>query len=282
MKAQRMNPVTRPFYQMYAFFRLDAKNTSSYKLNFTFSIVTMFSWAITSGILGTLTQSSLGPYIAQYGAQNAATFMMLGMMINTFLQVSQGAPMWIASPGQLERIILTPCPIPVFVLGRMGWNYFWNILSLGAFFITGTVLFGMNLVTVDWLTFLAVLIVGILAMWGIGIISAAVQLVTKRWDPISWILQTFSFMISGVFYPPSALNVVDPSGTLHTMAWFLPHTYVYHMVRLAFGGYHLTDPEIMTPFLKLSLISIVLFVIGLFAFRLCLRRCQLEGSLGWI
>ncbi len=281
-RIMRANPILLPFYQMYAFFRRDAKNTSSYKLNFTFSIVSMFSWAITAGILGTLTQSSLAPYIQEYGVQNAATFMMLGMMTNMFLQVSQGAPRWIASPGQLERIILTPCPIPVFVLGRMGWDYFWNILSLAAFIITGTIAFGMNLVMVDWITFGSVLIMGILAMWGIGIISAAVQLVTKRWDPITWILSTFSFMISGVFYPPKALNAVDSTGTLHTIAWFLPHTYVYHMVRMAFGGSHLTDPEIFTPFAKLSVIAIILFLIGWFVFKLCLKRCQLEGSLGWV
>ena len=271
-----------PFYQMYAFFRRDAKNTSSYKLNFVFSLVSMFTWAVTSGILGTLTAPALAIYIEQYGAQNAATFMMLGMMVNMFLQASQHAPQWIASPGQLERIILTPCPIPVFVLGRMGWDYFWNILSLIAFIIAGVFLFGMDLAQVDWLTFVIVLIMGIISMWGLGIISAAVQLVTKRWDPLTWILTTLSFMISGVFYPPIALNAIDKSGTLYTMAWFLPHTYVYHMVRLAFGGFHLTDPEIMTPFLKLSIISVVLFCIGWYAFKICLRRCQLEGSLGWV
>jgi ABC-2 type transport system permease protein len=278
----RHSPFALPLYQMYAFFRRDAKNTSSYKLNFVFEVVSMFSWAVTSGILGFVTASALEPYIAKYGAQNAATFMMLGMMTNTFLQVSQGAPRWIASPGQLERIILTPCPIPVFVLGRMGWDYFWNFLSLGAFFIMGVLVFQMNLMIVDWITFFAVLLAGILAMWGIGIISAAIQLVTKRWDPLTWVLSTFSFMISGVFYPPDVLLAFDQSGTLYTIAWFLPHTYVYHMVRLAFGGSHLTDPEVLTPFAKLTAISAVLFILGWYVFKLCLRRCQREGSLGWV
>jgi len=277
-----MSSVFLPFYQMYAFFRRDVKNVSSYKLNFVFQVVSMFSWAITSGILGTLTASSLAPYIAQYGAQNAATFMMLGMMVNMFLQVSQGAPRWIANPGQLERIILTPCPLPVFVLGQMQWDYFWNALSLLAFIVTGAIVFKMSLIMVDWLTFGAVLVVGVLSMWGLGIISAAIQLVTKRWDPLSWILSTFSFMVSGVFYPPDALRIVDKSGTLYTAAWFLPHTYVYHMVRMAFGGFRLTDPEIFVPFLKLCFMAAALFALGWFVFRLCLRRCQLEGSLGWI
>ncbi len=277
-----MRSMLLPAYQMYAFFRRDAINTSSYKLNFVFSLVSMFTWAITSGILGTLTAASMAPYIARYGNQNAATFMMLGMMVNMFLQVSQNAPVWIANPGQLERIILTPCPIPVFVLGTMGWEYLWNMLSLLVFIVAGAVMFGMNLGSVDWATFAAVLMVGILSMWGLGIISAAIQLVTKRWDPLSWILSTFSFMISGVFYPPDALLAVDKSGILYRMAWFLPHTYVYHMVRLAFGGARLTDAEVLTPFLKLSLMASCLFAVGWYIFKLCLRRCQLEGSLGWV
>jgi len=277
-----MKSTVLPFYQMYAFFRRDAVNTSSYKLNFIFSLVGMFTWAITMGVLGKLTGPALQPYITQYGAQNAATFMLLGMMISQFLQVSQQAPLWIANPGQLERIILTPCPIPVFVLGTMGWEYFWHLLSLVIFIGTGVFFFGMRLVTVDWATFAVVLIMGILAMWGFGIISAAIQLVTKRWDPLTWILTSFSFMISGIFYPPTALNQVDASGTLFSLAWFLPQTYVYHMVRLAFGGSHLADPTILTPLLKLSCISIGLFAVGWFVFKLCLRRCQLEGSLGWV
>jgi ABC-type polysaccharide/polyol phosphate export permease len=272
--------ISGSIYRAYAFFRRDAKNVSSYKLNFIFSIISMFIWAFTMGTLGTITQSAQTPYLEAYGNMNAPTFMILGMMVNMFLQQSQFGPQRIASPGDIERILLTPCSIPVYILGTMSWRYFWSGLDLVVFIFMGISFFGMNIVMVDWITFIVVMLIGIMAMWGLGIISSAVQLVTKQFNPITWFLSTFSFLVSGIFYSPEALLTVDSTGFLHGLAWCLPQTYVYHMVRLAFGGNSLL--EMLSPLFVLTAMALTFFGIGYFTFKLCLRRCQLEGSLGWV
>ena len=266
--------------RVYAFFRRDAKNVSSYKLNFIFSIVSMFVWSFTMGALGKITQPAQAQYMAAYGNMNAATFLIIGFMLNQFLQQSQFAPQSIANPGNIERILLTPCSIPVFILGSMSWRYFWSSLNLFIFIFMGATAFGMNIFTVDWPTFVIVLLIGIMAMWGLGIISSAIQLVTKQWNPVNWFLSTFSFLVSGIFFSPEALLTVDSTGTLHNLAWCLPQTYVYHMVRLAFVGKGI--PDMLFPLLNLTVMAVVFFGIGWITFKLCMRRCQLEGSLGWV
>jgi len=272
--------VLRSLHRIYAFFRRDAVNVSSYKLNFIFSIVSMFVWSFTMGALGTITQPAQAQYMQAYGSMNAATFLIIGFMLQEFLGQSQFAPQFIASPGNIERILLTPCSIPTFILGSMSWRYFWSSLNLVIFIFVGTTVFGMNIFTVDWFTFIIVLLIGIMAMWGLGIISSAIQLVTKQWNPVNWFLSTFSFLVSGVFFSPAALLTVDTTGTLYSLAWCLPHTYVYHMVRLAFIGKGILD--MLFPLLNLVIMAAVFFGLGWLTFKLCMRRCQLEGSLGWV
>jgi len=267
-------------YKIYSFFRRDVVNVSSYKLNFIFSILSMFIFSFTMGTLGAITQPAQAQYMQAYGNMNAATFLIIGFMLNQFLGQSQFAPQGIANPGNLERILLTPCSIPVFILGTMSWGYFWSSLNLVVFIFVGAMVFGMNLFTVDWLTFITILLIGVIAMWGLGIISAAIQMVTKQWNPVNWFLSTFSFLVSGVLFSPEALLTVDATGLLYRLAWCLPHTYVYYMARLAFVGKSLMD--MLFPLLTLVTMAAVFFAIGWFIFKLCLRRCQLEGSLGWV
>ncbi len=275
-----MTPTFDSLYKVYAFFRRDAKNVSSYKLNFIFSIVSMFIWAFTFGALGEITQSAQAQYMGAYGNMSAATFLIIGFMLEQFLGQSQFAPQFIASPGNIERILLTPCRIPVFIMGSMSWRYFWSGLNLVVFIFMGTVLFGMSISAINWLAFIVVLLIGMMAMWGLGIISSAIQLVTKQWNPINWFLSNFSFLVSGVLFSPAALLTVDSTGILYGLAWCLPQTYVYHMVRLTFIGQGLLD--MLAPLLTLGIMAIVLFGLGYATFRLCLKRCQLEGSLGWV
>lgn len=275
-----MTRISSSIYKIYAFFRRDIKSRSSYKLNFIFSIVSMFVWSFTMGYLGEITQPAQAKYLEAYGNMNAATFLIVGFMVQEFLMQSQFAPQHIANPGRLERILLTPCSIPVFILGSMSYGYFWSSLNFVVFISIGTTFFGLNITTVDWLTFTVIILLGIMAMWGLGIISSAIQMVTKQWNPVNWFLSTFSFLVSGLFYPPEALLTVDPSGVLYGLAWSLPHTYVYHMVRQAFVGKTLLDMTVQL--LSLVTMAAIFFGLGWIIFKLCLRRCQLEGSLGWV
>jgi ABC-type polysaccharide/polyol phosphate export permease len=82
----------------------------------------------------------------------------------------------------------------------------------------------VNISDINWPTFIIILLIGIITMWGLGIIAAGIQLVTKQWNPVTWLLSAFSMFVSGVFYTPEALFTVDPSGTLYKIAWCLPQT----------------------------------------------------------
>ena len=57
------------------------------------------------GALGKITQPAQAEYMEAYGNMNAATFLIIGFMLNQFLQQSQFAPQRIAS--QSARAIHT-------------------------------------------------------------------------------------------------------------------------------------------------------------------------------
>lgn len=231
------------------------------------------------GTLGFVTQSAQAPYMAEYGGMTAATFMIIAMISERFLGLSQFAPQYIANPGNMERILLTPCRIPVFILGSMSWHYFRGFISVVIAVPMGLLMFGMTLPK-DPVGVLLVLVIGVMAMLGLGIIASAIQLVTKQWNPINWFLGAFSYLVSGTFYSRRALLTVDPTGILYGIGWLLPHTYVYEMVRKAWVGISIL--QMWDLFLALLSVAAVLFVIGWLTFKACLKRCQAEGSLGWV
>jgi len=266
-------------YRIYAFLRRDIVNRMSYKLNFTFDIISDFIFVLTFGILGYATQPAQAPYMEEYGGMTAATFIIIAMICQQFMQTSQFAPQYIANPGAMERIILTPCPIPVFILGSMSWRYFRGMITLAISIPIGLLMFGMTLPR-DILSLIIVMAVGTTAMLGLGIIASAIQLVTKQWNPINWFIGNFSWLVSGTLYSRQFLLEVDPTGVLYAIGWFLPHTYVYDMVRKAWVGISII--EMMDYFMALLAVAAILFTIGWLTFRACLRYCQIEGSLGWV
>jgi len=274
-----VNPLFRLTYSIYGFFKRDALNAMSYKFEFGTSIISMFITALSMGILGIVTQSAQAPYMTKYGGMNATTFILIGAMTNNFLIDCQIAPREIVNPGVTERALLSPCRLPVFILGQMSWGHLWSTMNFIVYVFVGVTLFNMQLQTINAVTFLIVLFLGILCMWGLGIIAAAIQLVTKRWDPISWFFFAFTQFASGIFYSPEALLAFDRSGILYSIAWCIPHTYVFDMIRQSFVGKSLA---LMIPsLLNLSALVTLLFGMGWITLRLCIRRCQVEGSLGW-
>lgn len=267
--------------QIAAFFKRDFINAISYKTNFFFSFVIMFTSALTFGVLGKITEPAMASMLEEYGGVSFSTFMLVGMMFNNFLQGSIEGPRGIVSPGNIERVLMSPVSIPTFTLGTMSYGYFWRAMNLLIYTFVGIYFFDMSLIGVNWVTLSIILCLGIISMWGLGVISAGFQLVTKRWDPISWFLNIFSGLISGVWYDPKILFLIDSTGLLYKMAWCLPQTYVLYMERQAFIGKSFL--ELFYPYgLSLCLITVIVFPIGIGIFLFCLKRCKNEGSLGWI
>jgi len=269
------------FRQVFAFYRRDLVNATSYKLNIFFQAMGMFVWAFVLGMLGKIAAPAMTSMMRNYGGMDYSTFLMVGMIFNNFLNESLMHPRAIVNPGSLERILMSPVNIPVFVMGTLSYPMFMLLLlNLAIFPTVGVLFFSMKISAVNWPTLAFVLLLGIISMWGFGIISAAVQLVTKRWEPVSWFFQVFSAAISGMWYDPSVLLTIDPSGFLQKLAWCLPQTYVFYMQRQAFIGRGLTS--LLFPYvLNLFLIIIIVFPVSMKLFLAALRECKVQGSLGW-
>ncbi len=223
----------------------------------------------------------MAPMMSKYEGMSYSTFLLVGMIFNNFLTESLMHPRAVVNPGNLERILMSPVSILAFTVGKLSYPLsMLLLLNLLIFPTVGVLFFGMDLSTVNWPTLTGILLLGIISMWGFGIISAAVQLVTKRWEPVSWFFQVFSTALSGMWYDPSVLLTIDPSGFLYKMAWCLPQTYVFYMQRQAFIGRNLM--ELLYPYiLNLCVIILITFPVGIKLFLAALRKCKVQGSLGW-
>ena len=96
------------------------------------------------------------------------------------------------------------------------------------------------------------------------------MLVTKRGDPVTWLLTTFTTLFSGVLYPVEILPQ-----WLQNISWYVPTTRVLSALRGALTGYS-SMFTLDTIYLLIS--SVVSMVLGLLVFRWGLKRAIRDGS----
>ncbi len=117
------------------------------------------------------------------------------------------------------------------------------------------------------------MVLSIASFSGIGILSAAVVLVIKKGDPITWLFGGVSSLLAGVFYPISVLPA-----WLEPVSHILPLTYALDAMRLAMlKGYSLY--EVRFDVLVLLGFALVLTPAAFLAFKSALKRAKTEGSL---
>jgi hypothetical protein len=81
---------------------------------------------------------------------------------------------------------------------------------------------------VDLLSTFVAVALGVAVMWGLGMIGAGVQIITKRWDPVTWFFTMLSSLLSGVWFPYELLPA-----SLQTVSKIIPQRYILEMLRSA-------------------------------------------------
>lgn len=123
-----------------------------------------------------------------------------------------------------------------------------------------TWLFGVEL-SIDLVPTLAIILLTVLGMSGLGLSSAAMIFVTKQGDPVGWIVTTLMVFFSGVLFPVEML----PSA-LQNVSFLLPTTYALRALRLTMArGAGWAD--IQGDLLILLVTTAITIPIGLWSFR---------------
>jgi ABC-2 type transport system permease protein len=258
-----------------AYFRRDLQIALSYRAAFAFQVADV---VLTAGAFYFLARL-VGPdpaALAPYGG-NYFAFVLIGMALTTYFTFSLGAFTQQIREGQLsgtlEATLLSPTGLPTALLAMYLYPFLWNLLELFLYFLVGALL-GLSWEAVNLWGMLLILLVSLPAFGGIGILSAAFILLLKRGDPITWVLASLSWLLSGTLYPVAVLPE-----WLRFLAQFLPLTHALEGARKALlqgaGLYELLQ-EIGT----LLLFSAILLPLSLAAFRWAVDRARVLGTLG--
>jgi ABC-2 type transport system permease protein len=242
-------------------------------------VIRLFGFALAIGSLLFLSRfvgASVNPHLAAYRG-NYLGFVVIGLLAAEFQQVgvsvlAQRIRM-AQMMGTLEAEVATPAP-PWMVLGSPPvYEFAISSLRSAVYLIGAKLLLGLDLSHVDWASLLLGIPLIIAAFSGLGLLGAATTMLVRRLNPVSLVIGSLSFFLSGVMYPVTVL----PSW-LRQVGALLPLTHALAVLR---GALLVGLPP---AGLRSSLIALVVFAgvlaplgVGLFAYAL--RRARVDGSL---
>jgi ABC-2 type transport system permease protein len=272
-------PPTLPLWfgrVLLAFFRRELAQMSRHRFyvltraaGFGFAAVSLYFF---SRFVGASQNQHLAPYGGDYLA-----FGLVGLLVTELQYVgvtALGQRVRMAQlMGFLEAELATPAPAwmvlgaaPVYEFGSALLRS--TIYLVGASFLLGVSFAHANPVSVA-LTIPFVLI----AFVGLGLLTAAGTMLTRRSNPVAMVLGAASVFLSGVVYPVTVLPAwLQAAGRL------LPLTHALEALRLALlmGA----SPRQLAPTLgTLAVFGCLLTPAGMALFVYALRRARVDGSL---
>jgi ABC-2 type transport system permease protein len=138
----------------------------------------------------------------------------------------------------------------------------------------GMVLFGARFELSGVVAALAVLGLGLIVSLALGICSAAFVIVFKRGDPIAWLIDALTLLVSGIFYP---VEVLPPA--LRAVASLVPATHALSALRNALlRGAGVC--EVMQQLIALVLFAATILPMSSLILRWALHRAAHDGTLG--
>jgi ABC-2 type transport system permease protein len=259
-----------------AFLKRDFSQALSYRLSFILQLGGIFFNVALFFFLSQLFGSAVNPQLAEYGG-DYFSFVLIGLAFTGFLGLSLSSFAQSIREGQmmgtLEIMLLSPTRLSTILLSSSLWGYLLTTLRVVVYLVVGALVFGASMGQANILAAIVVMLLSIASLSGIGIISASFVLLTKKGDPIAWIIGGASSLLAGVYYPISVLP-----GWLEPLSRILPLTYALDAMRLAvLQGYSLFD--LGFDVLVLLGFTLILTPLSFLVFQRALKRAKVEGSL---
>jgi len=258
------------------FLRRDLKTQMRYRLSFVLQLLGILFSSATFYFVAQLFGSGVGPDLSGYEG-GYFSFVLIGIAfagyqsvaLYSFSSVVRSAQV----TGTLETMLVTPTRLSTILLSSCLWNFTFTSLRVVLYLLAGVALFGVDLRQANLLAALIVLGLTILALSGIGILSACFIMVFKRGSPINFLIGSLSTLLGGVYYP---LQVLPP--WLQALARLFPLTYSLEAMRRALLAGE-TALDLAMEIGVLAAFSAALLPLGLLAFRYAVRQAKRDGSL---
>ncbi|MGB9722312.1 MAG: ABC transporter ATP-binding protein/permease [Chloroflexia bacterium] len=272
----RLPPLQAAAGRVLAFLRRDLLTQVTYRLATLLQLLGMLLSVAAFYFMARLLGPAASPYLSEYGG-NYFAFVLIGIAFGGYQAVGlyafSGAIRSGQMQGTLEAILVTPTRLETFLGTSALWSFLLASGQVVLYLGMGVALFGAPLGPANVGTALLVLLLSLLAFSGLGILSAAFILVTKRGDPVQFVLSGLSSLLSGIYYPVGVLPT-----WLQPLSYLFPMTYTLRAIRLALlqGAGSL---QVGTELALLGLFAALTLPAGVLAFRLALRQARAEGSL---
>lgn len=210
---------------------------------------------------------------ARFG-MSYTSFALVGVVVHgaasTGLRAFRGSVRSEQLRGTFEHLLAGPLdPAGVVVLSAVGRLC---VTALGAVALLAGVSALVGLEGVVTPSVLVPLALYGAAMAGLGLVSAAVVIVHKEGEPVSWTLSLLTGLFGGVVFPVELLPA-----WLRRAAPALPTTHALGLIRSALVPGHAASPASLPA---LTLFALVLPAIGFLALRLALIRARRDGTVG--
>jgi len=255
-----------------AFLRMDSVEDISYPLSLLLSQLSIIIPVFITFFVGELVGES--PEIGD----DYFTFAIIGMTVSTILGAALsgfgGSLQRAQNRGTFETLLVEPVPWTVLPFAMNLWRIILGVWGGTLIFILGMLL-GANYVLSGLLEFIVLLVLGVFASMGIGVVSASLMVLAKRGQPLLTLYGMASSLLAGAVF---SVNQLPPF--LKALSWLIPHTYVINSARAVL----MDDPgtfsiEFSTAVMALLIFNVVIFVGGLWLFTRSLQYARKMGML---
>lgn len=257
-----------------AFFRLSAVEDFAYPMSIFLTYIGKFLPVVIYYFISKLVPAR----DAQVGG-DYFTFILVGLSVTIMLDVTllgfgkRLQQAW--EKGYFEALLVTPVTWAFLPFTMHIWEMCLGLVMVGALLIFG-VLLGAEILVSGLGAFLFILLLGMTACVGVGLISAALQVLTKKSGPIVALYSVMATLFAGAVFP---LDLIPT--WLRPISYALPHTYVVSMARDALmptvptGGLTFTEAVI-----GLVVSTVLFFTGGMWLFTRTLAVARRQGMLG--
>lgn len=277
--AARTIPLRTAFHEapkIAAFLRRDFLTAWSYRLSFVTDLAALAVGALSFYFIGEMVEPSVLP---EYGDRRVTymEFAAVGIVFGLFTSIGLGrvgaALRREQFMGTLEAVLATPTSPGTIQVGSVAYEFLYLPIRTALLFAILAVAFGMHIDLGGVLPAAVVFLAFVPFVWGLGVASAAAALTFRGAGGGVGLAVGLMTLFSGAYFP------------LHILPEWIERTAVANPIALTLGSMRdaLLGGAPLSSFLDelavLIPVSLVVFGMGVLAFRLALARERRAGTL---
>jgi len=246
-------------YSLISFYRVF--RLTSFALRFFAPLLSIgTAWILYNKVFHGQVRSEFGQYVYT----DYLTFIIVGNAVFVYIYASvfvTGRVMFFdRMQGVLDPLFLTPMSRVGYMTGTVSAGMlnatadFLVLIGLG-------IIFGINLSNLNVAVFVCGLVMTLIALFGLGLVVNGVTLTLRDRTNTSNFIQTILYTFSGVVVPVEMMP-----GWAQVISKFSPLTYGLRIVRGSLYG-DVTLSDFQQEFAVLTLMSVILFLIGIYSLK---------------